>query len=142
MIEKTRQISEFEKQALTERLAQALIAFPEISFVYMHGSFIKEGRFRDIDLAIFLKEIPVSSLKYELEMEIRLSGIAGRLPVDIRILNGAPLSFRYRVIKEGKPLIVRDNAKMADFIEATVTQYLDFSPHLENYLKETIGLGV
>ncbi len=108
----------------------------------MHGSFIKEGRFRDIDLAIFLKEIPVSSLKYELEMEIRLSGIAGRLPVDIRILNGAPLSFRYRVIKEGKPLIVRDNAKMADFIEATVTQYLDFSPHLENYLKETIGLGV
>lgn len=142
MIEKTREIPETERQALIEKLAQTLIARPEVLFVYVHGSFIKGGRFRDIDLAVFLREIPSSPLKYELEMEIELLKATGGLPVDVRILNAAPLPFRYQVIKEGIPLAVRGNAERVDFVEATIIQYLDFAPHLENYLKETIGLGV
>jgi len=142
MVEKIREMSETERQALIEGLARALMLRPEVSFAYVHGSFAKGGRFRDIDLAVFLRESPASPLKYELELEVELSEAAGRLPVDVRMLNGAPLSFRYHVIKEGIPLAVREDAKKTDFVEATLMQYLDFAHHRETYMKETIGLGI
>lgn len=142
MDEKIREMPEDERRVLIEKLARALLEHPEVSFAYVHGSFIKESRFRDIDVAVFLQGTPVSELTYELEMEARLSEIAGRLPVDVRILNEAPLSFRYHVLKEGIAVAVKRDAKRTDFIEDTIVQYLDFAPHRRNYLKETIGLGV
>ena len=107
----------------------------------MHGSFIEKDEFHDIDIAIFLKHLPKSKLEYELELETKLIQVIGRI-VDVRILNGAPLSFRYHVIKEGLPLIIRDENERAEFQEATLSGYFDFSFFRDIYLKETLGLGV
>ncbi len=142
MAERTREIPETKRLALIKKIALALTACPEVSFAYVHGSFAKGGRFRDIDVAIFLGRVPASPLKCELEMEAGLSEVADRLPVDVRILNAAPLSFKYQVIKGGMPLLVRNDDERADFVEGTLAQYFDFSYHRTNYLKETIGLGV
>ena len=74
----------------------------EIEFAYLHGSFL-EGDFRDIDLAIYLNKLKTKkdALEYELALERELENIVN-IPVDVRVLNNAPLSFRFNTIKGGR----------------------------------------
>lgn len=113
----------------------------EVSFAYLHGSFAKNGGFRDIDVAVYLKDVPASPLEYEIALETEIMQTLAGYPVDVRVLNNAPLSFRYHVIKEGLPLIVRNDDARSDFQEATLAQYFDFAPFRALYLKEALGIG-
>lgn len=143
MMEKRhRKISDAEKEAIKKDLKKVLEKHPEISFAYLHGSFIKEQGFKDIDIAVYLIETPSSILDYELKLETELMGAAVHYQVDVRVLNSSPLSFRYNVIKEGIPLIVRDDDKRAEFQENTLIDYFDFAPYRKMYLKEVLGVGI
>lgn len=129
-----------DKSAIRNSLKSALEEYPEIVFAYVHGSFVKDGPFRDIDIAVYLKEAPPSALEYELALEAPLIR-ATPYPVDVRVLNNAPLSFRYQVIKQGRLLLVRDDNARSDFQEITLAHYCDFAPFRRLYLKETLGIG-
>jgi uncharacterized protein len=135
-------LSEIDKLELAKKISGILEKHQEISFAYLHGSFNEQGSFADIDIAVYLNSLPQSPLAYELQMEADLMRELGRYPVDVRILNRAPLSFRYNVIREGKVLVVRDEDQRSTFQETTVTRYFDFAPYRDAYLKETLGLGV
>jgi len=115
---------------------------PEVAFAYLHGSFVTDGRFRDIDVALYLNRPVFSPVQIELELETQLSALIREWPVDARVLNGAPLSFRYSVIKNGQLLFAVDDNARSDFVEATLCNYFDFSPFRKAYLKETLGLEV
>jgi predicted nucleotidyltransferase len=108
----------------------------------VYGSFVMADKFRDIDIAVYLKQIPSTPLHVELELETELGNIIKNYLVDVRILNNAPLSFRYNVIKSGKPIVVVDDDARTDFEEATLSNYFDFSPFRKMYLKETLGHGI
>ena len=69
----------------------------------------------DIDVALYLSSTPAAPLEYELSLEAAFSDVIQKYPVDVRILNVAPLSFRYNVIKEGVLLIVRDDERRTGF---------------------------
>ena len=66
----------------------------------------------------------------------------GKYIVDVRILNGAPLSFKYNLIKDGIVLLSKDDDKRVDFEEKTIVLYLDFLPYRKLYLRETLGVEV
>lgn len=130
-----------EKESIVHRLRMAVEFHQEISFAYLHGSF-GEGAFRDIDVAVYLRETPsVSVLQYELKLESELMKTLGKYSVDIRVLNEAPLSFRFQVIRQGVLLFARDEDERAEFQERTLLDYFDFLPYRNDYLKETLGLG-
>jgi hypothetical protein len=131
-----------EKARITAVIRNILEKHDEISFAYLHGSFIREGGFRDIDVALFLAELPESPLQYELACETEIMAAVTRYPVDVRVLNSAPLSFKYQVTKEGVRLFVRNDDERAAFQESTLAQYFDFAPFRALYMKETLGLGV
>jgi predicted nucleotidyltransferase len=133
---------EEEKQAAITAVRSSLEAHADISFAYLHGSFAAGSGFRDIDIAVYLKHSPASPLDRELRLEAELMKAVGGYPVDVRVLNGAPLSFRYNVIKGGLLLFARDDDERADFVEHTLSAYFDFAPYRMLYLKETLGLGV
>lgn len=137
-----RKITDAEKKAIQGALRGALEPRHEVSFGYVHGSFAAEKEFADIDVAVYLNEMPQSPLEYELDLESLLQAAVGPYLVDVRVLNGGPLSFRYNVIKHGMPLLVRDDDRRTDFHEATLAEYFDFAPYRSMYLKETLGLGV
>lgn len=137
-----KKVSNREKDVIIKKLKKALEKHAEISFAYLHGSFITGEGFKDIDIAIYLKEMPLSQLEYELKIESELMKIIERHPVDVRILNTSPLSFKYNVIKDGIYLIVRNDDERADFQEVTLRNYFDFAPYRNIYLKETLGFGV
>ncbi len=56
-------------------------------------------------------------------------------PVDVRVINEAPLGFRYNVSR-GIALIVNDREALARFLERTWDAYLDFQPVAMQYLRE------
>ena len=92
-------------------------------------------------MAIYLKSNPAELLQTELNLESELYNLIS-YPVDVRILNSAPLSFRYNVIKHGRHLAVIDDDARCDFEEMTCSAYFDFAPYRKMYLKEALGRGV
>ena len=117
----------------------------ELDFAYIHGSFLNEEEFGDIDIAVYLIKdatLPKESVtKFEIDMEIQLEKLTG-YPVDVRIINSSPLSFCYNVIKSGKLLFTRNEDSQTDFVERTIIAYIDFVPYRKRYLKEVLGLEI
>jgi predicted nucleotidyltransferase len=139
---KHRNLSKAEKDAIESALKGLIEKHAEVVFAYVHGSFARGEEFSDIDIALYLGDIPASPLEYELSLEVECGEVIAHFPADVKVLNAAPLSFRYHVIKDGKLLIERDGEKRAGFQEATLADYFDFAPYRALYVKETLGLGV
>jgi predicted nucleotidyltransferase len=141
MEEKYFKITRQEKEDIVRRIDGFLQNHPDLLFAYVHGSFISNDQFRDIDVAIYLKAKPTELLQAELDLETALYNLI-QYPVDVRILNSAPLSFRYNVIKDGRRLAVINDDARCDFEETTVSNYFDFAPYRKMYLQEALNRGV
>ena len=64
-------------------------------------------------------------LRYILNLSAELEVKVG-LPVDVQVLNEAPLPFKYRVMSEGKLLFSRDEKLRKELVNAIVREYLYF----------------
>jgi predicted nucleotidyltransferase len=121
------------------RLREALEARAEIVFAYLHGSFTEGLPFHDVDMALYLDPafaIATDIFDYEMNLSVELTRVL-RLPVDVHVLNGAPLGFQHSVL-QGEVLLVRDEDKLTDFIERVGLEYMDFSYLGHLYLLEVL----
>jgi predicted nucleotidyltransferase len=138
MKRKAYRLSQEGKEQRVALLQSILRSKEEIVFAYVYGSFIEGEAFHDIDVGIFLSEIPPENyLPYGLSLSQLLSSKL-QIPVDVRILNLAPASFRYHVIR-GKLIFERDEEVSAQVIEKTVQRYLDLKPFIYRGIKEAYG---
>jgi hypothetical protein len=124
-------------------LKNVLSEHREISFAYIHGSYLTSESPRDLDIAVFLNQESYQSLSeagevnigfaipLEMEFDRRL-----RIKADVQVLNRAPLSFRHRVVQKGV-LIVDDAVDLrCQFEYQARFQYFDFQPRRTKYLQE------
>ncbi|NJE11154.1 nucleotidyltransferase domain-containing protein [Thermococcus sp. MAR1] len=125
-----------ERDVIKERIRAYLMSREDVLFAYIHGSFLEGRPFRDIDVAVFVRSKP--GRFYEMELEDELSGLTG-FPVDVRLLNDAPVEFRFHVIS-GELLFSRDERARCDFEERTMREYHDYSRYLEMYRGEALGI--
>ena len=128
--------------AARERLVSEIESFlrerEEIVFAYLHGSFITSEPFRDIDLAVYLtRGSGVSLRRYEIDAAVDLSAQM-HMPIDVRVLNDAPVAFRYHALK-GRLLFACDAEILDEFRARTWDEYCDFAPFARRYLREAIG---
>jgi len=128
-----------EKEKVKEIITDILKKREEILFSYIHGSFM-ENDFRDIDIAVYLGDNK-QFLKYELKMEREIEDVIG-FPVDVRVINQAPLSFRFNVIKNGILLFSNDENIRCDFESLGIVEYHDFDYQMKNYRKEAMGIEI
>jgi hypothetical protein len=135
-------ISMEDRETIIVSINDFLKRISGLKFAYVHGSFIGDEKFHDIDVAAYLELMPDSALQIELDLETEISKIIVEYPIDVRILNVAPLSFRYNVIKDGKAVAVNDDDARSDFEEATLSNYFDFAPFRKLYLQEALDRGV
>lgn len=119
--------SGIDHESVVRTLKRLLAPLDEIVFAYLHGSFLRKDAFRDIDIAVFLAPGAPSSddVEYEIALSLRLEKALG-LPMDIKILNRAPLSFRYHASR-GILLQSRDESIREDFLGRTWSEYFDFA---------------
>ena len=122
-----------------EQLSRFLKERQKVLFAYRHGSSLDQEYFNDIDVAVFLDEKTLDSLdvcEYEASLSLALQKKV-HFPVDVKILNRAPLSFRYQSTK-GVLLFSKDEACREDFLCRTWMEYFDFQPAAKIYLQESL----
>lgn len=73
---------------------------------------------------------------YELKLPVEIER-AVKFPVDVKILNSAPLSFKYRAVR-GELLISKNDELRFRFIERTLMEYLDFKSVEEKMIEEIL----
>ena len=131
-----------QKEAVVKKISSYLHSeCGEITAAYLFGSFVTEDSFADIDLGIITNVEPESSLNYELNLESKLERVI-KYPMDIRIINRAPLSFCQSVIRNGRIVVDRDPNMRADFEGLILKKYFDFAPFHRRYLQEVINAPV
>jgi len=129
--------SETDYEGSVRKLKSLLAPHDEIVFAYLHGSFLLKAAFRDVDIAVFLAPgaaRPSDDVEYEIALSLRLEKALG-LPVDVKILNRAPLSFRYHASR-GILLLSRDESTREDFLRRTWSEYFDFARQARIYQEE------
>src|SRR5213593_4503994 len=132
--------SEADRQLIVARLNRELEARSEIVVALLHGSFTRGEAYRDIDVAIWLDPDRLSRderFRYALDLSVHLQLQLGS-PIDVRVLNDAPLAFRYHAL-QGRPLVVRDEEFLDELRARTWDDYLDFQPFARQYLREALG---
>lgn len=142
MMNKFYWINDDQRKRIQKKIVGHLKKKDEIIFAYLHGSFLKNN-FRDVDVSVYLDgEISKKKvLDYEMGLESELDKILS-YPFDVRVLNHAPLSFRFRVIKDGFLLFSRDEDKRTDFECLTMVEYHDFGIFRKMYLREGVGIEI
>jgi predicted nucleotidyltransferase len=138
--EKRHQKTPAQRDAIIATLRQVLEDAPDVRFAYLYGSFLEDRPFHDVDIAVYLEgESDFTDRMLELagaaERALREAGHP--LPVDVRVLNAAPLGFRYSVYR-GQLLLSRDEDLRVREVVWTLTRYLDMKPLIRTALKEAI----
>lgn len=121
------------KGRLIAQIREYMLPIEDIRFTYVHGSFIKSKKFRDIDIAIFV--INKKDFYFESDLSAELSSITG-FNTEVKIINEAPVAFQMAVLRDGVLLFSRDENQRTDFIEAVGSRYKEYA-HFRN-----IFLGV
>jgi uncharacterized protein len=131
-----------EKDIVLGRVSEILQQKDYILFAYIFGSFASDKDFNDIDIGIFITREDIQSpLQMELDIERELEHTVS-ISVDVRIINHAPLSFIYHVLKSGSLIIDRDKCIRSDFEGLIYKKYFDFQYVRREYLREIINAPV
>lgn len=136
----TYDILDSEREPIKARLKEFLEKKPGIQFAYLYGSFLKTDRFRDIDVAIFLREPASLPLKHEVALADELWRFSGKpaFEFDIKILNSSPVYFQYEVIKTGEVIYSKDEAERVEYEASLASEYLDYKPTLDFFDQELL----
>jgi hypothetical protein len=116
-------------EEITRKIEKVLDSFQEIEFAYLFGSFLEREVFSDVDIALYVSKnfSPYEKMKFSLNIGRGLErAIKPRYEFDVRILNHAPLAFQYEVIKTGKVVYSRDEAKRIRYEAHLLSTYLDY----------------
>jgi len=110
--------------------------------VYMYGSVARgeAGGASDIDVAILYAQEPPPTLDgLGLELGSTLERLLGK-PVDLVILNRAPLDLIHRVLRDGVLVYDSDPSSRIRFEVQARSAYFDLLPYLRQYRRVTQGM--
>ena len=131
-------MNEQERHRIEQCLEMELANDRTVTFAYLYGSFIGPQPFRDIDVGVYLENVRADRVTVTaLDLAQRLSDRA-QMPVDVRILNVAPVSFLYHVLR-GQLVFCRDDGVLAELMERTVSRYLDIAPLVRRGTREAFA---
>jgi predicted nucleotidyltransferase len=127
-----------KRQDLIRQLESAIDNHAAVTFAYLYGSFLDADVVHDIDVGIYLQESAASErATVSMVLEKKLTETAG-VPVDVRVLNGAPFSFLFHVLR-GRLLICRDELLLTTILEHVARRYLDLAPLLRRSARDAFA---
>lgn len=130
-----------KKEQTFQRLKDLLSKDKDILFAYLHGSFLEQAEFDDIDVGLCLGEKSIQQIDpvdYEISLSLKSEEEIG-IAVDVKILNFAPLCFKYQV-SCGRLLFSQNELKREEFLCNVWREYFDFQPISKIYLKEALNV--
>ena len=122
--------------AQLEVLRQSLAgAGPRLVCAYLFGSTARDKARAgsDLDVAVLFASDPPHTLAgLHLDLADDLSAATGR-PVDLVVLNRAPVDLVHRVLRDGLLLLDRDRSARIRFEIRARNEYFDLLPYLQRY---------
>ena len=106
-----------------------------VLFCYLFGSQVTKNLVpeSDVDLAIYLDESKVKNFSDKrLELIAKISKVLKR-ETDVIVLNTVYPFLGYVILREGKLIFERNQAKRISFELKKLNEYFDFKPILEMY---------
>lgn len=117
------------KREIMEQVEKFLENQDAVVLSYLFGSVAQQraGKLSDVDLAVYLDDSLNSYERFDLELELLsdLGDIIGTDRVDLVVMNDAPISLNFEIIKANHPLFIRDNDLKVDFEHYIMSRYLD-----------------
>ena len=112
-----------------KRVVEFLSKQEHVKLAYLFGSVAngKEGKLSDVDIAVFLDESLSKPERFSLQLKLisELTGILKTDRIDLIVMNNAPISLNYEIIKANHPLLVRDEGQKIDCEHRILSRYLD-----------------
>ncbi|MGB9720111.1 MAG: nucleotidyltransferase domain-containing protein [bacterium] len=116
---------------ITKILKKTLTKEPQIKFVYLFGSIIKEKRYNDIDVGVYIAPLVeenvfkiTSDLKCKISRALMKIGLNIKPDnIDVVVLNLVAFTFLNRVFKEGVLIFDRDPDLRTSLIEKNSITY-------------------
>jgi uncharacterized protein len=128
-----------EMRHLEALLGERLGADENVAAVYLFGS-LARGTARDasdIDLGVLFRVVPPATLLGQpFELQASLSRELGK-PVDVIVMNTAPVDLVHRILRDGRLLLERDRSRRIAFEVRARNQYFDLLPILQRYRRRT-----
>ena len=124
-----------ELATISAALRDVLAAREEVACAYLFGSLARGegGASSDVDVAVLLEQDPPRTLAgVPARLEAELSRRAS-LPVDVVILNRAPLDLVHRVLRDGRLLVDHNPTRRIAFEVRARNLYWDLEPVLRRY---------
>jgi len=118
-----RELPAEERPRLLKKLRAKLEGSDDVVFAYVHGSFMERPSFRDLDAAIWIRDAS-RAFYYTVDFSAEMNVEVG-VPVDVQVLNEAPLPFKHYIFTRGKLLFSRDEAFRLRLADQVLRQYAD-----------------
>lgn len=118
------------KERIIDLIKDALTRDERVIFAYAYGSFSREESFRDVDIAIYVKNRQENPFVIISDIKAALSRLAKKENLnliadqfDVQIINDAPFTFLKRIFKEGILLFDHDPDLRTDIVEYVSLKY-------------------
>jgi predicted nucleotidyltransferase len=112
-----------------EEVKEFLQKQAHVELAYLFGSVAlqKAGKLSDVDLAVFLDESLDKKEKFRIKLRLiaDLEDILKIDRLDLVIMNDAPLSLNFEIIKANYPLFIRNKDLKVDLEQYIMSRYLD-----------------
>jgi len=108
----------------------------DILFAYLYGSYASASAHpgSDIDIAVYLQPSGIKEyIKKQAELSAALITELHNDNIDLRILNTLPFLLKYKVLKEGIPILINDESARVEFEIATMNRFFELKPYLDEY---------
>jgi len=135
-----RRVTPHEKNVIISKIRAFFELREEIIFAYIHSSFSEDLPYRDIDIAVYVDERAVSgdeAIDYGLRISAQCEMETGITPLDIKVINHAPVGFQYYATK-GIVLFSRNEELRCEFLENTWKIYFDLLPKRKQFLLDLV----
>jgi predicted nucleotidyltransferase len=127
-----------QREDMLAKLSVELERVSGLRFAYVYGSVLESDRVHDVDVGVFFDETAIARQMNTVDaLTVTLTAAVG-MPVDIRVLNEAPLSFLYHVLR-GRLVLCRDEIFLTDLLEEVPRRYLDLAPFLRSSTKDAFA---
>lgn len=114
---------------LEDRLRERLLREEDVLVAYLFGSRARgtPGPLSDVDVAVLLPDGSDFGAR-RLDLTADVGDVVGLEAADVVVLNQVPVSLGYRVLRDGRLLISRDDRARVRYYVRTVDRYLDMAP--------------
>ena len=129
---KKQHIDAATREHIMKVITEALSKNEAVVFAYLHGSCAEGRSFRDIDVAVFAGE-QGREIEIESDLSYELSGKTS-CPVDVKVINKAPVAFQMAVLRKGIVLFSRSEDVRTDFIEDVSKRYIEYTRFRDIFL--------